>query len=89
MRTALGRVPKGAQQMVAASMRTVFAQPDAERAHQQWRKVAAGFQARYPKLAQVLDHAADEVLASRAFPQEHGRQIWSNTPQERLMSMFN
>lgn len=84
MRNALGLVPKGAQQMVAASIRTVFAQPDAESAHQQWRKVADSFRARYPKLAQLLDHAEDEVLAYLRFPPEHWRQIWSNNPQERL-----
>ncbi len=51
------------------------------------RDVAAGgggFRNRYPKLAQLLDAAEDDVLAYRAFPREHWRQIWSNTPLERL-----
>jgi len=38
MRNALSLVPKAAQQMVGATIRTVFAQPDATSAHQQWAK---------------------------------------------------
>jgi putative transposase len=43
MRNALSLVPKAAQQMVGATIRTVFVQPDSRSAHQQWRKVADGF----------------------------------------------
>jgi transposase-like protein len=42
MRDALGLVPKSAQQMVAATIRTVFAQPDAAAAREQWRVVSRG-----------------------------------------------
>jgi len=84
MRNALALVPKGAQQMVAATIRTVFFQPDADSARATWRKVADGFRSRWPKLATLLDAAEDEVLAYLAFPQEHWRQVWSNNPQERL-----
>jgi transposase-like protein len=84
MRNALALVPKGAQQMVAATIRTVFFQPDADNARATWRRVADGFRPRWPRLAQLLDTAEDEVLAYLAFPQEHWRQIWSNNPQERL-----
>ena len=37
VRNALSMVPKGAQQLVAATIRTVFAQPDATSAREQWR----------------------------------------------------
>ena len=84
MRNALALVPKGAQQMVAATIRTVFFQPDADSARATWRRVADGFRVRWPRLAQLLDDAEDEVLTYLAFPQEHWRQIWSNNPQERL-----
>ncbi len=84
MRNALALVPKAAAQRVAATMRTVFAQPEPEMAHDAWRRVADGFRARYPKLAVLLDHAEAEVLAYLAFPAEHWRQIWSNNPLERL-----
>jgi putative transposase len=84
LRNALALVPKAAAALVAATIRTVFAQPEPEMAHEAWRRVADGFQARYPKLAALLDHAEPEVLAYLAFPAEHWRQIWSNNPLERL-----
>jgi transposase-like protein len=84
MRNALALVPKSAQQMVAATIRTVFVQPDAASARETWRKVAEGFRSRWPKLAQLLEEAEAEVLAYLSFPQEHWRQVWSNNPQERL-----
>lgn len=84
VRNALALVPKGAHAMVAATIRTVFAQPDATRAHAQWRQVADGFRERWPRLALLMDEAEDEVLAYLAFPPEHWRQIWSTNPLERL-----
>jgi transposase-like protein len=84
MRNALALVQKGAQQMVAATIRTVFYQPDAQSARATWRRVSDGFRPRWPRLAQLLDQAEDEVLAYLAFPPEHWRQIWSTNPQERL-----
>ena len=84
MRNALCLVPKGTQQMVAATIRTVFVQPDAASAREQWRRVADQLRSRFPRVAQLLDEAEDEVLAYLAFPAEHWRQIWSNNPQERL-----
>jgi putative transposase len=84
VRNALGLVPKAAAEMVAATIRTVFAQPDPAMAREQWRKVADGFRTRYPRLAALLDDAEADVLAYLAFPREHWRQIWSNNPLERL-----
>jgi putative transposase len=84
MRNALSLVPKEAQQMVGATIRTVFAQPDSESAHQQWRRVADGFRARFPKLAELMDEAEEDVLAYATFPKEHWQKIWSNNPLERL-----
>src|ERR687884_1245119 len=84
MRNALALVPKSAQQMVAATIRTVFVQPDAASARETWRRVADQLRARFPRVAQLLDDAEDEVLTYLSFPPEHWRQIWSNNPQERL-----
>jgi putative transposase len=79
---ALALVPKRASQMVAATIRTVFAQPDPASAREQWRRVADSFRARFPRLAQLMDEAEEEVLAYSAFPAEHWRQVWSNNPLE-------
>jgi len=88
VRNALALVPKGfpkaAQQLTAATIRTVFVQPDATKTQQAWRQVADGFRAHHAKLATLLDDAEADVLAYLAFPSEHWRQIWSNNPLERL-----
>ncbi|BBL78493.1 hypothetical protein RxyAA322_24360 [Rubrobacter xylanophilus] len=70
--------------MVGATIRTVFAQPDSESAHQQWRRVADGFRGRFAKLAHLMDEAEEEVLSYATFPKEHWQKIWSNNPLERL-----
>ena len=70
--------------MVGATIRTVFAQPEAESACEQWRRVADGFRLRFPKLAELMDGAEDDVLAYAAFPVEHWQKVWSNNPLERL-----
>jgi putative transposase len=84
LRNALALVPKSAAQLVAATIRTVFAQPDADLAHETWRRVADSFRSRYPKLGALMDEAEADVLAYLAFPNERWRQIWSNNPLERL-----
>jgi putative transposase len=84
MRNALALVPKGTQQMVAATIRTVFVQPDPSSAREQWRRVADSFRPRYLRLAELLDEAEPDVLAYLAFPPEHWSQAWSNNPLERL-----
>lgn len=84
VRNALALVPKAAAQLVAATIRTVFAQPEPEMAQVAWHQVAEGFRARYPRLAALLDEAASDVLAYLSFPREHWRQIWSNNPLERV-----
>ena len=85
LRNALALVPEERpSSMVAATIRTVFAQPEPDQAREQWRRVADGFRARFPRLAALLDEAEADVLAYLAFPREHWRQIWSNNPLERL-----
>ena len=84
VRNALALVPKRMQAMVATTIRTAFAQPDAATAREQWRRVADGFRAKWPRLAALMDDAEADVLAYLTFPPEHWRQIWSTNPLERL-----
>ncbi|MBV8715249.1 MAG: IS256 family transposase [Chloroflexi bacterium] len=88
MRDALGLVPKSAQHMVAATIRTVFAQPDAAAARDQWRRVADTFRARYGRLAEMLDAAEADVLAYAKFLPAHWHQVWSNNPLEMASSQL-
>ena len=84
MRNALSLVPKTAQQMVGATIRTVFAQPDAQSAREQWRRVSEGFRSRFSRLAELMEEAEEDVLSYAAFPTEHWQKAWSNNPLERL-----
>ena len=77
-------VPKHAQQMVAATIRTVFVQPDAVAARTTWRTVGESFRTRFPRVATMLAEAEDDVLAYANFPPAHWHQVWSNNPLERL-----
>jgi putative transposase len=84
MRNALSLVPKTAQQMVGATIRTVFAQPDSESARQQWRRISEGFRSRFPRLTELMEEAEEDVLSYAAFPVEHWQKIWSSNPLERV-----
>ncbi len=85
MRNALSLIPKAAQQMVGATIRTVFAQPDAVMsAHELWRRVSNGFRHRFPRLSELIDDAEEGALSYAALPVEHWQKIWSNNPLERL-----
>lgn len=84
MRNILSHVKKDAQSVVAATIRTVFAQPDIESARRQLRVVAAELSKRFPKVQELLLKAGEEVLAYMSFPSEHWRQLHSTNPLERL-----
>jgi len=84
MRNALSLVPKTAQQLVGATIRTVFAQPDSQSARQQWRRISEGFRSRFPRLTELMEEAEEDVLSYAAFPAEHWQKIWSNNPLERV-----
>jgi putative transposase len=84
MRNALAYVARGQHSMVAAAIRTVFAQDTAPAAHQQWRHVADQLRSRWPKLAHLMDEAEDEVLAFMQFPRPHWPKLHSTNPLERL-----
>jgi len=84
VRNALALVPKSAAEVVAASIRTVFVQPDAYHSREQWRRVADGFQARFPRLTALMDEAEEDVLAYLGAPRAHWKPVWSTNPLERL-----
>ena len=84
MRNLLALIARDAQQMVAALVRTIFAQPDAASARSQLAKVAESLRVRFPRAAALLEEAEQDVLAYMAFPQEHRRQLHSTNTLERL-----
>jgi putative transposase len=84
MRNALAHVGAKQRQMVAAAIRTAFTQETQKAASTEWRAVANRLRARFPKLADLMDEAEDDVLAHMSFPKEHWTQIHSTNPLERL-----
>jgi putative transposase len=83
-RNLLTRVPRAAQPLVATPVRSIFAQPSAAEVRAQHGRVVEQLQDRFPAAAELLSAAAADLLAFTAFPTEPWRQIWSNTPLERL-----
>ncbi len=81
----LARVPKGHAEMVAATIRTIFAQPDPDAVRTQLRLVADSFADRYPAVTDLLIEAEADVTAYATFPHSHWKKIWSTNPLERLM----
>lgn len=83
-RNVLTRVPKSAQSMVAAAVRSIFEQATPEEVLSQHTRVVEQLTERFPQAAELLVDAADDILAFTTFPKENWRQIRSNNPQERL-----
>jgi transposase-like protein len=84
VRNVLARVPKSAQAMVAATVRTIFQQPDRRAAQAQLAHVVATLADRFPKVVPLLVEAEEEILTFYDFPTEHWRQVYSTNPLERL-----
>jgi putative transposase len=84
MRNLLARVPKASAEMVAAAVRTVFAQPDASHVKSQMDEVTSMLAAQFPDVALMLNDATEDLLAFCAYPIVHWKKIWSTNPLERL-----
>jgi len=84
MRNLLARVPKQAQAMVAATVRTIFEQPSSAAAETQLLRVIESLQARFPEVVQLLLEAEAEILTFYDFPAEHRRHMYRTNPLERL-----
>lgn len=84
MRNVLAHIPKGSKSVVVAFLRTIFAQPNRAAASQQLREVATAMAPRWPRAADVVARAEEDVLAYMSFPEEHWTRIYSTNPLERL-----
>jgi hypothetical protein len=70
--------------MVAAAIRTVFAQPDAEHVRSQLDVIATMLGRQFPAVETMLRDAREELLAFTDFPVAHWKKVWSTNPLERL-----
>lgn len=84
MRNLLAVVPKTAQDTVAAVVRTVFFQADHPSAMAQLTEVSKMLRPRFPRAADLLEDASEDLLAHLHFPREHRRRLHSTNPLERL-----
>ena len=78
MRNLLGLVPRGVQELVG-----VDDPPDQEAARDQL-ELAGSLEGKYPKAADLLREAGEDVITHMAFPQAHWRRIHSTNVLERL-----
>ncbi len=83
-RNALDAVTRTNAEMVAAAIRTIFAQPDAEHVREQFDAIETMLGRSHPKVAAMLADAREDLLAFTAFPASHWKKIWSTNPLERL-----
>ena len=84
LRNVLARVPRGSAEMVAAAIRTIFAQPTGAEVCEQLDKVAAMLQPKFPAVTTMLLNAREDLTAFAAFPVAHWTKLWSTNPLERV-----
>jgi putative transposase len=86
MRNLLAHIPQGDKSLVAATVRTIFAQPSREAARTQVDQVAQMLEQHWPKAAAPLRAAEPDTrsVAYMSFPREHWTRIYSTNPLERL-----
>ena len=84
MRNVLAKVTKGNTEMVAAAIRTIFAQPTGPLVREQVETVAVMLEDQLPGIATMLRDAREQITAVADFPEAHWRKVWSTNPLERL-----
>ena len=80
MRNVLARVPKAHSEMVAAAIRTIFAQPDAEAVAEQFGRIATMLTGEFPEVAALLGDAREDLVAFSASRSSTGASCGRRTP---------
>jgi putative transposase len=70
--------------MVAAAIRTIFAQPDPTHVSEQFNVIVGMLGRQVPKVETMMHEAKEDLLAFAGFPQAHWCQIWPTNPLERV-----
>ncbi|MGV9871477.1 IS256 family transposase [Streptomyces cellulosae] len=84
LRNVFAVIPKDAAEMVAATIRTIFAQPSQTAVRAQLDTVAEMLGKQFPKVKAMLLEAKDDLTAFAAFPDRHWKKIQSTNPLERI-----
>jgi putative transposase len=85
MRNVLDKVPQSRRAEVAASLKTLWHQENAEEARHKAARVREQFARSLPAAMRTLEGALEDSLAFYAFPREHWKMLRTNNPLERLM----
>jgi len=79
-------VPTGKVKGVAAMLKAIHAQEDAQSAKEKARQVAIKLrELRLARAAEIVEGGIDETLSYYSMPSEHWRSLRTNNPLERLM----
>jgi putative transposase len=70
--------------MVAAAIRTIFAQLDAAHVQRQLKEVASTLKRQFRTVAEQTPDASDDVTAFKAFLISHWTKLWSTNLLERM-----
>jgi putative transposase len=84
MRNVLAKVNKAHGEMVAATIRTIFAQPTGKAVRAHLDTVVDTLRPQFPAAADLLAEAKTDLTAFADFPHAHWVKIWSTNPLERL-----
>jgi len=66
--------------MVAAAIRTIFAQPTRPSVRVQVETIAVMLEPQLPVVATMLRDSKEEITAFADFPEAHWRKVWSTNP---------
>ncbi|MER6574042.1 IS256 family transposase [Streptomyces sp. NPDC001093] len=84
LRNVFAVIPKDCAEMVAATIRTIFAQPTAAAVRAQLDTVADMLGRQFPKVRGMLLEAKEDLTAFADFPDRHWKKIQSTNPLERI-----
>ena len=84
MRNLLSHVKVEDRPPLRAALQMIFSQTSHAAAMEQLKSTVSTLSHRYPRAADLLDQAAEEILAYKHFPEAHWSKIASTNPLERL-----
>lgn len=84
MRNVLAQIAHRDKKQVADAVKLIFEQPDHRTAQTYLEHLAEAMHSRWPKAAEMLLEAKEDILVYKTFPEEHHRSIHSVNPLERL-----
>jgi len=84
VRNLLSHVKLGDRPPLRAALQVIFSQASHSAALAQLKATVQTLSSAYPKVATLLEDAAEEILAYKTFPEDHWAKIASTNPLERL-----